>query len=227
MSRIRRHDVTSICHRMDYSWIRMQELNYMTWNMWQNCQVLRCLAIYRKAYCANVTAKRFPFSGSMIKMRFTQKIPHADTPLVSFYAILCHPRAIVIASRLHYLILLLRTIPSHNISIEYWHQYQSQQCQPCHRSCCTLHAGHASLYYKQSIGQGMGMSLRNLFSYRTTRPPAPSPMHPSAAAPNAETPPPIKTRIFYVNKNLLTDVLSLSVLCSVSLLTWVDGILES
>ena len=44
-----------------------------------------------------------------LKMRFTPKIPHADTLLVSFNAILRQPRAKIIASRLHYTLLSIAT----------------------------------------------------------------------------------------------------------------------
>jgi hypothetical protein len=65
-------------------------------------------------------------SGSSPKTRFAPISANATIPPDSINAILRQPRAIVIASRLHYLILLLRTVASDNISIEYWHQYLSQ-----------------------------------------------------------------------------------------------------
>ena len=43
-----------------------------------------------------------PFPALLSKCDCPQKSSHADTPLVSFYAILRQPRAIVIATRLHY-----------------------------------------------------------------------------------------------------------------------------
>jgi hypothetical protein len=112
-------------------------------------------------------------------MRLHPKCANTNIPPYQFKLDSGHPRAKIIASRLHYTLLSIAT----------------------HAARCD--AGHASLYYEQSIGHGIG--LRNLLFYRTARPPGDYPMHPYALAPNAETPPPIKTRIFYVNKNLLTE----------------------
>ena len=141
-------------------------------------------------------------SGSSPKMRLPPKCANADTRPDWNKRILRHPRAKIIASRLHLLIFFLRMITSDKTSIEYWHQYQSQQAM----SSIMLHAARCDYTIRRHLqGMAQGMGLRNLFSYRTARPPPPSPMHPCAAAPNAETPPPIKTRILYVNKNLLTE----------------------
>ncbi len=63
-----------------------------------------------------IPASRFPFSMPSPKMRFAPISPHAAIPLVSFNAILGHPRAKINASRLHYVIPLMRLVASDNIS---------------------------------------------------------------------------------------------------------------
>jgi hypothetical protein len=69
----------------------------------------------------------------MIKMRLHPISANATIPPDSFKLDSGHPHAIVIASLLHLLIFLLRMITSDKTSIEYWHQYQSQQRQPMQR----------------------------------------------------------------------------------------------
>jgi hypothetical protein len=64
------------------------------------------------------SASRFPLSGHHSKMRFTPKIPHATIPLYQNKRDSGPPHAIVIASRLHYVILLMRLVASDNISIK-------------------------------------------------------------------------------------------------------------
>ena len=89
-----------------------------------------------------------PFPAILSKCDCPQKSSHADTPPDSFNAILRQPRAKIIASRLHLLIFLVRLKTSDNISIEYWHQYQSQQRQPMQRHYTISNAsdtGNASL----------------------------------------------------------------------------------
>ena len=49
-----------------------------------------------------IPAPHFPFSDYRLKMRLLPKCANADTPPVSFNAILRHPCAKIIASRLHY-----------------------------------------------------------------------------------------------------------------------------
>lgn len=62
---------------------------------------------------------RFRFSRSSPKMRLPPISDNADTLLDSFHAILGHPRAKIIASRLHYLIFLMRIITSDKTSHRY------------------------------------------------------------------------------------------------------------
>ena len=102
---------------------------------------------------------RLPLSSSMIKQRFTPISANATIPPVSFYAILCHPRAIVIASLLHLLILLMRTVSSDNISIEYWHQYQSQQRQPMQRHYTIATPATQATHHSLAQHSGTGASL--------------------------------------------------------------------
>ena len=65
----------------------------------------------------------------------------------------------------------------------------------------TEHRSLASCEHRQAV------SLRNLFFYGAPTPLPLSPTMPNWRDPNAETPLPIKTRILYVNINLLTYVL--------------------
>ena len=104
---------------------------------------------------------------------------------------------------------LLRLITSYNHIASIMDMMPVSTSQASCLSLIMLHAVTlASCDYTVRQRMAQGTAQRNLFSHRTATPPPPSPMHPSAPAPNTETPPPIKTRIFYVNKNLLTDVLS-------------------
>ena len=58
---------------------------------------------------------------------------------------------------------------------------------------------HSRDYTKHDAGKAWHGRVRNLFFYRTATPAPLHPTQPTRARPNAETPPPIKTAILYVN----------------------------
>jgi hypothetical protein len=138
-------------------------------------------------------------------MRLTPKYANVIMPLTKSKAILGDPRAKINASRLQYVILLMRLVASDNISNKS-RRFLSlnkpaiigDHVHPVSLARLRCDIGR-SLLYDIAQRHSMGMSLRNLFLYGRQTPPPPSPTHPSAAAPNAETPLPIKTAFLYVN----------------------------
>jgi len=149
-----------------------------------------------------IPAPHFPFSGHRSKMRLTPFSPHAAIPPDSNKRILGHPHAKINASRLQYVILLLRIISSDNISNKSRRILSLNKPviianlpgSSCHHILCsTLHAAQPWLYYKHSTAaqhRPPHSRVRNLFSYGGATPVAPYPMHPSRQLPMRKPLPP-------------------------------------
>ena len=150
------------------------------------------------------------------------KIPHAVSPSRQSKRILGEPRAKIIASRLQYLILLMRLVASDNIS----HRYPrvsslnkpSITCQsfrlitrhtyyaPRFRHCDTGNAHH----WQRWLRHWQGMSLKeSLFLWRRDGPTTPphAPMRDSSQCGN---PSPHKNCLFVCQYSLLTSLMCCS-----------------
>ena len=130
-------------------------------------------------------------------MRLARKTPHVIIQLPSINAILRQRSAIVNASRLQYVIFLMRPVCSDNISNKSW-RISSLNKPVITQLCSTLHAGTAETILSRLRHWLAGW--QGIYFYMEARPRHPSTPHsPARARPNAETPLPIKTAILYVN----------------------------
>ena len=88
----------------------------ITISLYNDITIERCIQIMGMMR-ENAKAK-IALPAPLSKCDYLQKSANAIMPLCQSNAILCHPRAKIIASRLHLLILLMRTVSSDNISMK-------------------------------------------------------------------------------------------------------------